>query len=69
MGQLRSEHERQLDDISAQLMHFEASLRTKEKQIEEMLAGKEQVTKCKIFSLFSGFTFVFSGDYLLYLVT
>ena len=43
MGQLRSEHERQLDDISAQLMHFEASLRTKEKQIEDMLAGKEQV--------------------------
>ena len=44
MGQLRAEHERQLDDISTQLMRFEASLRAKEKQISKMLAGKEQVS-------------------------
>ena len=47
MGQLKAEHERQLDDISAQLMHFEASLRAKEKQLEVMLTGKEQVSKKK----------------------
>ena len=44
MGQLRAEHERQLDDISTQLMRFEASLRAKEKQISKMLVGKEQVS-------------------------
>ena len=44
MGRLKAEHERQLDDISAQLMHFEASLRAKEKQIEKMIQQKEQVS-------------------------
>ena len=44
MGQLQAEHEHQLDDISTQLMRFEASLRAKEKQISKMLAGKEQVS-------------------------
>jgi hypothetical protein len=43
MGQLEAEHRRQLEDISSQLMHFEASLRTKEKQIEKTLSGKDQV--------------------------
>ncbi len=40
---LNQEHRNQLDDISAQLMHFEASLRSKEKRIEKTLKTKDQV--------------------------
>jgi hypothetical protein len=43
MSHLRSTHQKQLEEISSQLFRFEASLRAKEKQLEESMILKEQV--------------------------
>ena len=43
MKQLRAEHQSQLEEISSQLLQFEASLRAKEKLIENNYAAKDQV--------------------------
>ncbi len=43
MRALSEEHQRQLDEISTQLMRFEASLRSKEKRIEKTINIKDQV--------------------------
>ena len=42
LSDLRAEHREQLEDISAQLLLFEASLRGKEKQLQETLDKKDQ---------------------------
>ena len=44
MKQMESDHQSQLEGISLELMHFESSLRTKENQIDTMLATKDQVS-------------------------
>ena len=44
MRQMEADHQNQLEGISLELMHFESSLRTKENQIDTMLATKDQVT-------------------------
>ena len=44
MGLMEAEHKKQLEDISAQLMFFEASLRAKERLIEKTISTKDQVT-------------------------
>ena len=43
MRQMEADHQNQLEGISLELMHFESSLRTKENQIDTMLATKDQV--------------------------
>ena len=43
LSDLRAGHREQLEDISAQLLLFEASLRGKEKQLQETLDRKDQV--------------------------
>jgi hypothetical protein len=43
LNHLRAEHRKQLEEISAQLLLFESSLRTKEKQLQDMLLIKDQV--------------------------
>ena len=43
MRQMEADHQRQLSDISQELMQFESSLRVKEKQIGNMLSDKDQV--------------------------
>lgn len=43
LSELREEHRQQLEDISSQLLLFESSLRTKEKQLQETLCRKDQV--------------------------
>ena len=44
LSDLRAGHREQLEDISAQLLLFEASLRGKEKQLQETLDRKDQVS-------------------------
>ena len=44
MRQMEADHQNQLEGISLELMHFESSLRTKENQIDTMLATKDQVS-------------------------
>ena len=43
MKQLKAEHQCQLEEISNQLLQFEASLRAKEKLIEKNMYAKDQV--------------------------
>ena len=43
MKKMESDYQKQLENISRELMHFESSLRAKEKQIEMMLCTKDQV--------------------------
>ena len=45
LNHLRATHRKQLEDISAQLLIFESSLRTKEKQLQETLQIKDQVSQ------------------------
>ena len=47
MNQLKVEHQIQLEDISTQLLQFEASLRSKEKVIEQNYYAKDQVRNRK----------------------
>ena len=43
MKQLKADHQCQLEEISSQLLQFEASLRAKEKLIEKNMYAKDQV--------------------------
>ena len=43
MKQLKADHQCQLEEISSQLLQFEASLRAKEKLIEKNMNAKDQV--------------------------
>lgn len=47
LSDLRAGHREQLEDISAQLLLFEASLRGKEKQLQETLDRKDQASYAK----------------------
>ena len=49
MRQMEADHQSQLEGISLELMHFESSLRTKENQIDKMLATKDQVSNFATF--------------------
>jgi hypothetical protein len=49
MRQMEADHQSQLEGISLELMHFESSLRTKENQIDTMLATKDQVSNFTTF--------------------
>ncbi len=44
LSELRSNHRQQLEEISSQLLLFEASLRGKEKALQDMLNKKDQVS-------------------------
>ena len=46
---MEADHQSQLEGISLELMHFESSLRTKENQIDKMLATKDQVSNFATF--------------------
>ena len=48
MKQLKAEHQCQLEEISNQLLQFEASLRAKEKLIEKNMYAKDQVKTKKV---------------------
>ena len=43
MKSMKAEHQSQLEEISSQLLQFEASLRAKEKIIEKNYFAKDQV--------------------------
>ena len=49
MRQMEADLQSQLEGISLELMHFESSLRTKENQIDKMLATKDQVSNFATF--------------------
>lgn len=43
ISDLRYNHRKQLEDITSQLLHFESSLRSKERALEDTLSKKDQV--------------------------
>ena len=53
LSDLRAGHREQLEDISAQLLLFEASLRGKEKQLQETLDRKDQASPSLIIVFWS----------------
>ena len=45
MNEIRLDHKKQLDDLSAQLLVFEASLKARQKSLTDMINHKDQVSK------------------------
>ena len=58
MKQLKADHQCQLEEISSQLLQFEASLRAKEKLIEKNMYAKDQVCYNNIVKKMPRFTYL-----------